>query len=764
MSDVPSNLIPTRISQLPTAPVASAEATMLIVYQGNTYQIRVGDLLSVSGVPTSRQVIAGTGLTGGGQLSSNVTVSIAEGGVGATQLASSGVTPGVYGSATLIPVFTVDAKGRVTSATTVSATLSGYVPDSRQVLAGNGLTGGGALNGDVTLTVDLSSGTPQAGYNSGASGAATSVSRSDHKHPAVNLGVDAEVDGLLGLGNGGTARSLVPNAGAAIWCGADGLYVGPAGVMGQFLVSGGTGAPTWVTLDVDVDSTFPANTVRAGPASGPDAVPTYRALVSADIPTTLDARVLTNVDINSGTIDNTSIGATTPAAGTFTNLTSDYLQLNTAAGAASAVGRFVWDTGDKSPTLLLTGGNTNLIVGQENVVLVNNGSGGTLTKGQVAAINGAQGQRPRCVLADADLAGLSAVTLGFVAESILNGAEGFVVTFGLLRGLNTAGYTEGAEIFLSSTAGAFTETQPTAPAHTVSLGRIVRVHASSGEIFVNVNNGWGITDLHDVRITSVQDDNLLQYNSVGPYWENVAPSSITVGTATNLPGGAAGSIPYQTASGTTSMLAAGTGVLVGGATPSYNTAPALTGTNFTSIPNGALTNSSLTIGTTSIALGATSLTLGGLTSVSVTQDPVSALQLATKQFVESAYSAGTGLSLVGTQFSLTTPVTATTGGTGQTTYTVGDTLYASTTSALSKLGIGAANTLLASTGSVPNWVAPSTVTVGISTNLAGGVASQIPYQTAANTTAFLANGTAGQMLKSGGAGAPSWSNVDGGTF
>ena len=60
-------------------------------------------------------------------------------------------------------------------------------------------------------------------------------------------------------------------------------------------------------------------------------------------------------------------------------------------------------------------------------------------------------------------------------------------------------------------------------------------------------------------------------------------------TATNVVGGAAGSVPYQTASGTTAMLATGSGVLVGGATPSYSTSPTLTGTNFTDIPNVATT-------------------------------------------------------------------------------------------------------------------------------------------------------------------------------
>ncbi|NBS75197.1 MAG: hypothetical protein EBT78_11420 [Betaproteobacteria bacterium] len=55
----------------------------------------------------------------------------------------------------------------------------------------------------------------------------------------------------------------------------------------------------------------------------------------------------------------------------------------------------------------------------------------------------------------------------------------------------------------------------------------------------------------------------------------------------------------------------------------------------TNIANASLTNSSVTVGTTAIALGASSLTLGGLTTVTVTQDPVSALQLATKQYVDA---------------------------------------------------------------------------------------------------------------------------------
>lgn len=54
-----------------------------------------------------------------------------------------------------------------------------------------------------------------------------------------------------------------------------------------------------------------------------------------------------------------------------------------------------------------------------------------------------------------------------------------------------------------------------------------------------------------------------------------------------------------------------------------------------SIANNKLSNSSVTIGTTNISLGGTASTLGGLTSVAVTQNPTTDLQLATKQYVDS---------------------------------------------------------------------------------------------------------------------------------
>ena len=92
----------------------------------------------------------------------------------------------------------------------------------------------------------------------------------------------------------------------------------------------------------------------------------------------------------------------------------------------------------------------------------------------------------------------------------------------------------------------------------------------------------------------------------------------------------------------TLTLPTSTDTLVGRATTDTLTNKTISGANntLTNIGNSSLTNSSLTIGSTNIALGATSLTLAGLTSVTVTQDPTQALQLATKQYVDTLAASG----------------------------------------------------------------------------------------------------------------------------
>lgn len=100
-----------------------------------------------------------------------------------------------------------------------------------------------------------------------------------------------------------------------------------------------------------------------------------------------------------------------------------------------------------------------------------------------------------------------------------------------------------------------------------------------------------------------------------------AGSATTATTATNIAGGTTNYLPYQSAAGVTTFLAPASGVLqYNGSALGYSTAPSLSGTNFSSIPNTALTNSSITLGSTSISLGTTATVVSGLTLSGATID------------------------------------------------------------------------------------------------------------------------------------------------
>lgn len=228
---------------------------------------------------------------------------------------------------------------------------------------------------------------------------------------------------------------------------------------------------------------------------------------------------------------NTNITSLTGITGGISSAT--YVQLNTAGDGALAPGKLQWDTTWNGPQIGLGGGNVNLQIGQEEVIYVYNQTGSTLTDGQVVYVTGSQGQRLTVGLALANGDATSATILGVVTESIANNSSGFVTVQGMVNGLNTSGFADGAVIYVSpTTPGAWTTTKPQAPQHLVQVGYVVKGGSGgAGSIYVFAQNGYELNELHDVRITSVANNNLLRYDSGVPAWVNIAgPSGTIVGT------------------------------------------------------------------------------------------------------------------------------------------------------------------------------------------------------------------------------------------
>ena len=371
MATVPSNLIPARITQLPEAPVADPAGYFPIVIAGTTYKVQFSQIQGNVQVPASRQVIAGTGLTGGGALSQNITIAVADGGIGNTQLDTTGVAAGTYGSASGIPVVTVNAKGRVTSLTTASIVISGYVPDTRQIVTGSGIIGGGNLAQDLTLSIDYASSVPLAG-GTAATGTSNKLAREDHVHPAVNLSDQTKTTGFLPMGRGGTGASLSPIAGAIVYSNGTNFDLTTVGQQDQVLSSNGTGAPTWRTLtgagtvtSIDVSSTVSGVVFTGGPVTSIGTITMSGTLAISNggtgASTASGARTnlglgsiatqdASNVSISGGSITVTNVGATSGNIATLTSDSATLGNLTATSGTITTLEGNSWRTNNLQAT------------------------------------------------------------------------------------------------------------------------------------------------------------------------------------------------------------------------------------------------------------------------------------------------------------------------------------------------------------------------------------------------------------------------------
>jgi hypothetical protein len=198
---------------------------------------------------------------------------------------------------------------------------------------------------------------------------------------------------------------------------------------------------------------------------------------------------------------------------------------------------------------------------------VKNAEATTITKGQVVYLFSATGNMASVKLAYNTSDATSAKTFGVVSStSITPGGTGTVTCVGVLDGLNLGGYTDGDTVYLGATPGSITATKPYAPNHLVYVGIIERANAGNGELYVRIQNGYELDEIHDVQITTPPlAGSLLMYDATTSLWKanrltgtanqitvTNADTAVTLSIPTNptLPGNVTSTGWIKTADGT----------------------------------------------------------------------------------------------------------------------------------------------------------------------------------------------------------------------
>ena len=213
----------------------------------------------------------------------------------------------------------------------------------------------------------------------------------------------------------------------------------------------------------------------------------------------------------------------------------DYLALNVSSTVAVTTAKIVWNATESTGELGFNA-SVNTLLGMDVHAQVYNQSGSPFTKGQVVRADGSSGTRLRAALALGTNDANSAQTLGLVAQTIGNNESGVIITQGLLRGIDTNAYNAGDTLWLSATTpGAMVNVRPVAPYHGVRVGYVVKKAGSGdGIIFVDVQNGLELEELHDVAITAVANNDIISYNASTTVWRNrqlfdsTAPAALAV--------------------------------------------------------------------------------------------------------------------------------------------------------------------------------------------------------------------------------------------
>jgi hypothetical protein len=185
-----------------------------------------------------------------------------------------------------------------------------------------------------------------------------------------------------------------------------------------------------------------------------------------------------------------------------------------------AEGEVNWNAEDGTLQVGLPGGEAVLQLGQEQQFRVKNDSGAQLVNGTILKISGATGGRAKVDKATTTPQSTSGA-IAMITETVEDNQIGYMTTFGEVRGLDTSAFGAGDRMFLSDTAGEFTNVLPAATSRKVFIGICTRSHATEGKILLSPINIFFLSELSGVVFTNLQVGDVITWD--GTTWINQAP-------------------------------------------------------------------------------------------------------------------------------------------------------------------------------------------------------------------------------------------------
>jgi hypothetical protein len=496
--------------------------------------------------------------------------------------------------------------------------------------------------------------------------------------------------------------------------------------------------------------------------------------------------IQSGLTITNSTINSTIIGANSPSTGVFTNITTTIGQVTTSpSGNTDITNKLYVDTvaqglGPKAACQCGTTANITLS-GLQTI------DGYTTLAGDRVLVKNQTLSQFNGIYIASTTTWSRAVDMDVWAEVpgaytvILNGGQadqGWVCTASQTGTINV---TAMPWVQFSTVNTYYPGTGLSLSSNTFSITNIgtAGTYGSASAVPVFVTNAQG--QVTSVTNTSIAIANT-QVSGLGTMsTQNANSVAITGGSinGTTIGGSTAAAITGTTITATSSFSGSGSGLtgLATGLSIGGNAATATSATTAGSVTNSITFNSSGSGGSSPVTyngstaptisyntIGAPSTTgtnASGTWGISITGNSAT---VTNGVYTTGSYSNPTWItsilgSIVSGAVASATSATNLSGG------TAGALAYQSGVGATTFLTLGTTNYVLTAGASAPQYVAQSTLSVGsaatatsatTATNLAGGIASQIPYQSAAGTTAFIANGTSGQFLQSNGTGAPTW--------